>query len=710
MEFWAKLMKPNLMQVFRWLCVGALLMPTGCAKSPAPHQTVNATLSPLGHWNEGLKLAEKRDYASAILEVEAAKKQEDKLIYGIAIAHFYFLNKEYDVAKIKYSALIALRTLEKTLQEKLEQEVARIESAKGKEVTGRSVAGQWLRSTIAANAAQEAIEKQNYKAAYEYYDKAYQYNQDYTLLFESALAASKAKQWDWANKKFKEYMAVGGDAVAKDMAYRIFAETDRIMAILKKQKVVTQKSLADEIYAERSGEEDADGLPPSMLVESTDAQKVEELKIEHDEVPSEKATEQQVDAPIEKKPSEAEEAQLKIASARARKLALKNEKEEKRLAKLEAKKVAKEERLAVAAKKRAKEKQDREARRLQKIENKKRLAKERMVAREAAKQERQAKRQEEEARKKENAANKKALEAKRLAKRERLKEATRAAAMEAANRAEEERMAAIEAKKAAQQERARLKEERRLVILERKREQQARKAELKRQKEEERKQRAEERQQDVQQRKALAKQERLERQDAKRLEAARRQAERDEKKAARQLVLEEKQRALNNERQSEREPKKAKRTQNETNNLDRVAIESPEMSREIKDKRSLSTGSPEAQKKADVSRGALHDSTTTNIETTFEDLLFYAQSKSATVRYRSVHELIPIINDRARIALENRVLNDRNLHVRFAAIMGLVQRDSKASLPVLEHALMAAATSQERAVLKSAISQIRLGQ
>ena len=95
-------------------------------------------------------------------------------------------------------------------------------------------------------------------------------------------------------------------------------------------------------------------------------------------------------------------------------------------------------------------------------------------------------------------------------------------------------------------------------------------------------------------------------------------------------------------------------------------------------------------------------------DTSFEDLLFYVNSKSATVRYRAVKELIPILNERSRMALENRILKDRNIHVRFLAISGLVDRRSIASLAVLEHALVTAATSQERAMLKNAITEIRL--
>ena len=93
-------------------------------------------------------------------------------------------------------------------------------------------------------------------------------------------------------------------------------------------------------------------------------------------------------------------------------------------------------------------------------------------------------------------------------------------------------------------------------------------------------------------------------------------------------------------------------------------------------------------------------------EVTLEDLLFYSKSSSSSVRMKAVKDLIVVNNPRVRLALEERVVNDTNMHVRFAAINGLAARRSRASVPVLRRATITATTSQERAVLKKAIDKI----
>ena len=89
-----------------------------------------------------------------------------------------------------------------------------------------------------------------------------------------------------------------------------------------------------------------------------------------------------------------------------------------------------------------------------------------------------------------------------------------------------------------------------------------------------------------------------------------------------------------------------------------------------------------------------------------QDLMFYAKSRSATVRLRAVKDLISVPDDRARQVLEERMLEDTNMQVRFAAVRGLSARRSFASIPVIRKAKITAATSQERAVLKKAMTEI----
>ena len=86
--------------------------------------------------------------------------------------------------------------------------------------------------------------------------------------------------------------------------------------------------------------------------------------------------------------------------------------------------------------------------------------------------------------------------------------------------------------------------------------------------------------------------------------------------------------------------------------------------------------------------------------------MFYSKSRSSTVRLRAVKDLISVSDDRARQVLEDRMLNDTNMQVRFAAIRGLAARRSYNSIHVIRKARITAATSQERAVLKKAMDDI----
>ena len=89
-----------------------------------------------------------------------------------------------------------------------------------------------------------------------------------------------------------------------------------------------------------------------------------------------------------------------------------------------------------------------------------------------------------------------------------------------------------------------------------------------------------------------------------------------------------------------------------------------------------------------------------------QDLMFYARSRSASVRLRAVKDLISVSDDRARQVLEERMRKDTNMQVRFTAIRGLSARRSFASIPAIREARITAATSQERAVLKKAMDEI----
>lgn len=701
---------------------------TGCTKQNVAVQTADATLSDTALWRSGLAKAESRDYDGALADIQLANQKNPTLKYELALAHLRFLNKSYRDAVKQYEALIAGGKLNRRQQDELKAEVTRINEARG-EVTGRSLAGQWIRATAAVVEAEEAIEREDYGVAYKSYDKAYQYNQDYELLLESALAASRAKQWEWAHQKFKEYVAVGGDDISRDMQYRVYAEIDRLMSMLKGEKVVTEKSLADEIYAERKGEEEADGLPPSMLTaassesvdtdtsakwsapEDSDVEKAEAAPdvtaVSGSDVSVDESGGKHADVSLapdlaEQKRLEKEAARIRAEEARERQLALKAEREEKREAALEAKRQkALEQKAALARKKEEAQKRKEEARTRREEEKQQQLLEKKLAA-EAKAKEREIARQEKLAKLEAEKARKAELAAARLAEKERSEEEQQAAVEAERERAAAERAAAEQAHKDAQEKRAQLKEERRLAALARAEEKKRAREEAKQRKAEEQVRKAEERRLEKEARLVLAAERKRDKEEAKRIAAEERRAALEEKQAEKERVKLEKELAA----QQAKTP--AKPVEMEKAGLpDGDAKKVAAAAKQPSDTAGKTAGSSALKPmgKMDSTKSA----SDTKPETSFEDLLFYAKSRSATVRYRAVRDLIPLLNERSRAALEDRVIQDRNIHVRFLAIDGLVQRHSVASLPILEHALVTAATSQERATLKNAISQIRRG-
>ncbi|MBN2527725.1 MAG: hypothetical protein JXR76_15145 [Deltaproteobacteria bacterium] len=759
----------------------ALAVFQGCGKQNVPIQSADSTLSATDLWRQGLRKAEARSYEEALADIRLANEKEPVLRNEIAIAHLCFLSKRYDEAVNRYGQLIASGRLDKQQKQKLQDEIGRIEAADG-DVTGRSVAGQWLRSTVAVAEAEDAIAKGDYTTAYKNYDKAYQYNQDFTLLFESALAASRAEQWDFAQKKYSEYLAVGGDEVPRDMQYRVVAEKDRIVALLKGEKVVTDKSLADEIFAERSGQEEADGLPPSMLAEvaeladsagtesaegetasskpddsqnqvsetgadasgqggalgkdtddstlsraerqkrekeaqkvAKEAERLARAEAHRAELAEKKAARERKReeaaaaraASVEQRRLEREAAAAKVKEAKERRLALKREQEEKRTAAKEARRLQAEgKKAALKARQEAKKARLAEAK-ARREEERKRQAEERQLAKEAQARDREIARQEAEAARQEAEAQRQEEQAQKKAEQKKLEEEKRLAAEEEREKAKAAKEEAKEARKKAALERAQLKEERRLAMLAQKEAEKTRLEEERLRKEEEIRLKDLERKRATEERKAAEEQLKLERAEEKRLAAEAKQAAQEEKraeaerkKAEEKLAKQERELEATLKAQEADEAREARADAEHEKALEKEAMvnesgQHPDDGKESADSKLGRLKTPPA-----TISGAPE-------ETSFEDLLFYANSKSATVRYRAVKELIPILNEQSRLALENRVLNDRNIHVRFLAISGLVLRSSTASLPVLEHALITAATSEERATVKKAIADIR---
>jgi hypothetical protein len=120
-------------------------------------------------------------------------------------------------------------------------------------------------------------------------------------------------------------------------------------------------------------------------------------------------------------------------------------------------------------------------------------------------------------------------------------------------------------------------------------------------------------------------------------------------------------------------------------------------------RRSIDEGPP-SPASAGGSGGATEGGTSTSA--TLEQLLFYSGSRSSSVRMRAVRDLAGQPDDRARLALEQRAVEDTNMRVRIAAIEALAARRSTASIPLLRRAVLTASTSEERAVLKRAVAEI----
>jgi hypothetical protein len=89
-----------------------------------------------------------------------------------------------------------------------------------------------------------------------------------------------------------------------------------------------------------------------------------------------------------------------------------------------------------------------------------------------------------------------------------------------------------------------------------------------------------------------------------------------------------------------------------------------------------------------------------------EELLFYVKSRSSAIRMKALKDLTTMSDDRARVALEDRLVRDPNIQIRIAAIAGLEARRSVHSIPVIWRAVITASSSSERARLKKAIKTI----
>jgi tetratricopeptide (TPR) repeat protein len=426
-----------------------------------------------------LELAEARDFKNAVEYMKDAQSKEPTLQRRLGVAHLLYMNGNHKQALEGYQAYLSVVAgIPARIAADLNAEIDRIEVAikAGDEPVGRSLAGQWLRGSLASLQAKDSLDKGEYANAVVSFDKAYQYTGDAELLFEAALAATMAKDWPGAHEKYIDYLERGQKEVPAEKTYMVRSEIDRLTVVIAGQEPVTWDSLADQIYGERAGDRDPMDEPPSV---------------------NDVESEPEGDAGIE----ESDQIDPEMGEV--------SEVEDVKVDKVAAKKAAKE-------------------------------------------------------------ARQKELKAER-------------------ERKKAEREAKVAAKKAAAAEKKRKKE----------------------------------------------------------------------------------------------------------------AAEEPEESKI--EEEPTSSGYKQVQGATASGKMPVHPPREVP---SLQDLMFYAKSRSATVRLRAVKDLISVSDDRARQVLEERMVNDTNMQVRFTAIRGLSARRSHVSIPVIRKARITAGTSQERAVLKKAMDEI----
>ncbi|MFO8072367.1 MAG: HEAT repeat domain-containing protein [Polyangia bacterium] len=232
-----------------------------------PALEADVGLAPEQRIRRGLELAEQRDYEGALAEFRAAQREQPTAAGSLRIANANFKLGHYESALVGYRAYLEKRP-EMPVDERqaVLWEIERTEKAlqKDEEPGGRSLAGQWFRGELARLRAGEALAEERWADARREYDQAYQYLGYAELLFESALAATREGDLRAALGKYEEYLANAMGGVAPQREYAVGAEIDRLQAILDGEQPVTEESLADRVYAERSGVEEPEGPPPSV--------------------------------------------------------------------------------------------------------------------------------------------------------------------------------------------------------------------------------------------------------------------------------------------------------------------------------------------------------------------------------------------------------------------------------------------------------------
>ena len=214
-----------------------------------------------------LELADARDFEGAVERMKAACSKEPTGQRRLGVAHLLFMNGKYQQAVEGYQAYLSVvEGIPARLAADLTAEIERIAPVlkAGDVPVGRSLAGQWLRGSLASLRANDSLDKGEYANAAVSFDKAYQYTGDVELLFEAALAVSRAKDWPRASEKYIDYLERGQKEVSPEKAYMVRSEIDRLAVIIAGQEPVTWDSLADQVYGERAGDRDPLEEPSSV--------------------------------------------------------------------------------------------------------------------------------------------------------------------------------------------------------------------------------------------------------------------------------------------------------------------------------------------------------------------------------------------------------------------------------------------------------------
>lgn len=311
-----------------------------CAGQKAETKDASAAAAPStqGDLRRALELVESGDLAVAEAELKALVAWNPSAEATFRMGHVKLLLGDLESAKIAYESYLARRPLAPEWDRaEVEAEIAAIGDAlaAGQGRAGSTLASRRLRGELAELRGKDARAASDFRKAAEELERASQYIPDPDLVFESALAFTRAKRYQDAVRLFRLYLGRAGAEIPRGTAYAVQAEMDRLEVILGGGEPVTWESLADQIDASRATQGTAKPAPPPAAAPVPAAQPAESP------APTAEATAapggESLIEEITEEPTPAEKARAKRAEAAEEK----KRKREERLAKIKADKEAK---------------------------------------------------------------------------------------------------------------------------------------------------------------------------------------------------------------------------------------------------------------------------------------------------------------------------------------------------------------------------------